>query len=81
MVSKSVSKTVPPIWNPSLECGFFGNELKCQRTLNLHRILIAQININSVRNKFEYPVNRVRGNVDIIMISETKTNDGNFPTR
>ena len=67
--------------NPNLESGFFGNKLKCQPTLNLHRIIIAQINISSVRNNFESPVNKVRGNVDIIMISETKTNDGDFPTR
>ena len=38
-------------------------------------IIIAQTNINSIRNKFETLVNGVRGNVDILMISETKNDD------
>ena len=42
--------------------------------------MIAQININSVRNKFDAPANGVIGNFDILMISETKT-DGSFHTR
>ena len=76
--TESVSKTAPPIRNPNLESEYFGNKLKFQRTSNLHRIIIAQININSIRNKFEALVNGVRGNVDILMISETKINNS-FP--
>ena len=47
--------------------------------MNLHRIIIDQININSVRNKFEDLVNGVRGNVDILIISETKIDDSSPP--
>ena len=70
--TESVSKTVLPIRNPNLESAYFGNKLKSLRTSNLHRIIIAQININSIRNMFEALVHGVRGNVDILMISETK---------
>ena len=73
--TESVSKTTPPIPNPNLEPEYFGNKLKSLRTSNLHRIIIAQININSVRNKFEALINGVRGNVDILMISAIKIDD------
>ena len=49
----SVSKTSPPIRNLNLKPEYFGNKLKSLRTTNLHRIIIAQININSIRNKFK----------------------------
>ena len=77
--TESVSKTAPPIRNPNLESEYFGNKLKFIGTSNLHCIF-AQINVNSIRNKFEALVNGVRGNVDILMISKTKTDDS-FPTR
>ena len=76
--TESVSKTAPPIRNPNLESEYFGNKLKSQRTSNLHRIIIAQTNINSIRNKFKALVNGVRDNVDITTISETKI-DSSFP--
>ena len=79
--TESVSKTAPPIRNPNLESEYFGNKLKSLRTSNLHRIIIAQININSIRNKFKALVNGVRGNVDILMISETKIDDSFPPTQ
>ena len=75
----SVSKTAPPIRNPNLESECFENKLKSVRTSNLHRTLIAQINVNSIRNKFEALVNRVRGSVDIVMISETEIDDSFLP--
>ena len=79
--TKSVLKTAPPIQNPNLESEYFGNKLKSQRTSHLHRIIIAEININSIRNKVEALVNGVRGNVEIlILISETKIDDS-FPPR
>ena len=74
-----VSKTVPPIRNLNLESEFSGNELKPLPTLNLHRIMIASYN-DSIRNKFDPLVNWIRDNIDILMISETKFDDG-FPTR
>ena len=75
---ESVSKTTPPTRNPNFEPEYFANKLKSLRTSNLHCIIIAQININSIRNKFEALVNGVRGNVDILIISETKINDSFF---
>ena len=54
---------------------------KISTEVNLHRIIIDQINVNSVRNKFEDLVNGVRGNVDILIISETKIDDSPPPTQ
>ena len=45
---------------------FFGENLKSRRIANLNRIIIAQININSVRNKFEALVSAIRGNIDTL---------------
>ena len=59
---------------------FLGEKLKCLRIANLDRIIIAQIHINSLRNKFDALASGIRGNVDVLMISETK-NDDSFPTR
>ena len=36
---------------------------------------IAQLNINSLRNKFEFLVEFIRGKVDILTISETKIDE------
>ena len=45
---------------------------------NLNRIVVANLNINSLRNKFDYLVEQFMGNIDILMISETKL-DSSFP--
>ena len=76
--TESVSKTAPPTRNPNLESEYLGKKLKFLLTSKLHRIIIAQINTNSIRNKFKALVNGVRGNVDILMISETNIDDS-FP--
>ena len=39
---------------------------------NLRRIMFAHLNINSLRNKFDALVDQIKGNVDILLISETK---------
>ena len=67
-----------PIQNNGNE--FFVEKLKSLLIANLNRAIITQININSIRNKFDALVNGDRGNVDILMISETKT-DYSFTTR
>ena len=41
--------------------------------------MIGHININSIRNKFEMLSNNIRGNLDILMISEAKL-DLTFPS-
>ena len=45
---------------------------------NLNRPIIAQLNINSIRNKFQLLEKKVRDNLDILLISETKLDDS-FP--
>ena len=49
------------------------------RQKNLNRLLLAHININSIRNKFDQLVSSIKNNIDILMISETKI-DNSFPT-
>ena len=56
----------------------FEDNLKKLRQKNLNRIIIAHININSVRNKFELIKNSIKDNIDIFMVSETKLDD-TFP--
>ena len=56
--------------------------LKSLHCNNLNKLVFADLNINSIRNKFELLSEQVRGNVDVLMISETKIDDsfpiGNF---
>ena len=40
--------------------------------------MIAHLNINSIRNKFDLLTNQIIGNVDVLVISETKL-DASFP--
>ena len=50
----------------------FNNELNSMRIKHVNKLIIAHLNINSLRNKFEFLVEFIRGKVDILMISETK---------
>ena len=50
----------------------FKTKPKDMRIANLNRIVIPDININSIRNKFELLAEAVMGNVDILMVTETK---------
>ena len=52
--------------------------LKASRNRNLNRIVVAHLNINSLRNKFGYLIEQITGNIYILMISETKL-DSSFP--
>ena len=56
--------------------------LKSIRQKNPNKSVVAHININSLRNKFGLLVDQVKGNIDVLMISETKIDDsfplGNF---
>ena len=54
---------------------------KCLNSLckdNLDKLIFAHLNINSVRNKFDYLFEQIRGNVDILLVLETKIDDS-FP--
>ena len=62
--------------NLNVESQYFGDELKLLRIKNINRIILDKIKINSIRTKFD---DRVSGNTDILMKSETKL-DASFPT-
>ena len=46
--------------------------MKNIRLRNVNNIIIAQININSIRNKFDLLSHYVCGNIDLFVITETK---------
>ena len=46
---------------------------------NRNRITIAQIHINLLRNKYSLLCEAVRGNIDILLVTETKL-DSSFPS-
>ena len=54
------------------------NHLKSLRKSNLNRLIFAHLNINSIRNKFEFLAKDLASSVDLLMISETKI-DNSFP--
>ena len=45
---------------------------------NSKKIVVAHLNINSIRNKFDFLADIGKDNVDILMISESKLDDS-FP--
>ena len=53
-------------------------KLKNTRLKSPNRLIIAQLNINSLRNKFDSLVRMLHNNLDILLISETKI-DSSFP--
>ena len=54
-------------------------ELEQIRKKNSNRLIVAQLSINSIKNKFDSHVEMVKENVDILLMSETKI-DSSFPT-
>ena len=52
--------------------------LKSIRNDNVNKSIFAYLNINPIRNKFELLKAQIKGNIDILMISETKI-DNIFP--
>ena len=54
------------------------DKLNVARSRNPNRILIAPLNINSLRNKFEILKETVTNKVDILLISKTKL-DSSLP--
>ena len=49
--------------------------LKDIRIKNLNRIVLAHLNINSLRNKFDLLADQIKGNVNVLAISDTKLDD------
>ena len=52
--------------------------LKDFRKSNVNKLVFVQLNINSLRNKFDMLNELIKGFVDVFMISETKLDDS-FP--
>lgn len=65
-----------PVCNPLSRDNVDG--LKQVRNKNQFRIIIGQVNINSVRNKFEYLLDLGSTNLDVLMIFKIKV-DETFP--
>ena len=53
--------------------------IKNLRLNNVNKLICAQLNINSIRNKFDSLVDIINNNSDILMISETKLGPS-YPT-
>ena len=51
------------------------NHLKLLRKSNLNWLIFAHLNINSIRNKFEFLAKDLASDVDLLMISEKKTDN------
>ena len=49
--------------------------LKALGSDNSNKLIFGHININSIRNKFEFLSTQVKGNIDALMVSETKIDD------
>ena len=52
--------------------------LKNIRISNTNKLIFGHLNINSLRNKFDFFSEQVKGSKDILMVSETKLEDS-FP--
>ena len=50
-------------------------DLKALHLKNVNKLIIAHLNINSLRNKFEFLISLIKDNIDVLMISETKLNE------
>ena len=55
-----------------------GSILKCIRIKNINRLIIGNLNINSISGKFEQLKTVICGNIDILVVVETKLDD-TFP--
>ena len=69
--------TLSTLDNESISDPF--EKLKNSRLKNPNRLIIAQLNINSLRNKFDSLIRMLHNNLDILLISETKI-DSSFLT-
>ena len=65
-------------FNTSCETSEAGNILKNLRTRNINRLIIGNLNINSISRKFDQLKTIIQGKVDILVITETKL-DASFP--
>ena len=54
-------------------------DLKVLRLKKINKLIVAHLNANSLRNKFELLISLIKDNIYILMISEAKL-DQSFPT-
>ena len=52
----------------SINCSILGS----LRRKHLKKLIIAHLNINSLRNKFQFLADQIKGKADLLMVSETK---------
>ena len=52
--------------------------LKSLRTSNPDKFVLACLNINFIKSKFEMLSDQIKGNMDVLLVSETKI-DHSFP--
>ena len=52
--------------------------LMSMRSENNHKLVFDHLNINSIRNKSEFIAEHIKGNIDVLIIFETKI-DNMFP--
>ena len=69
---ESVYKIFDHIWN---------KDLKSVCLKNLNKIIVGHLNLNSIRNKFDFLAPQVQGIIDILMISETKLDESLPPVQ
>ena len=75
---ESKSENESEIQNEPQKCENFTDFLFNIQKKHSNKIIMAHININSLRNKFDMLTNSVTEYIDILMISETKL-DNTFP--
>ena len=46
--------------------------------INMNRLVLGHLNINSLRTKFDFLCEQIKGSIDVFMISESKLDDS-FP--
>ena len=50
-------------------------EIKNLRLKNINKVIVSNININSLPNKFEHSEELVMKHIDVLIITETKLDD------
>ena len=76
--STSTSKSYNSQLNSSAISSTNTDILYSLRQKNPERLIFSHLNINSLRNKFDFLVPLVKDRIDILMLSETKL-DVSFP--
>ena len=54
-------------------------DLKSLHVRNFNKIIVGHLNINSIRNKFDFLAHQLKENIDILMISKTKLDEISLP--